>query len=139
GGGEGGGNAQDVTVLSSAEVIQTQGAHSYGIVAQSVGGGGGDGGFAVAGGIANGPTASFALGGSGDGGGFGRNVLLDSSTSVVTRGDASHGVFAQSLGGGGGSGGFAVTGGISRNDVSAAIGGSGDGGGAGGLVTLNNT
>jgi hypothetical protein len=137
--GEGGGNAQDVTVLSFAEAIETQGAHSYGILAQSIGGGGGDGGFAVAGGIANGPTASFALGGSGAGGGFGRNVLLDSSTSVITHGDDSHGVFAQSLGGGGGSGGFAVTGGISRNDVSASIGGSGAGGGAGGLVTLNNT
>jgi len=137
--GEGGGNAQDVTVLSSGAAIETQGGHAYGIAAQSVGGGGGDGGFAVAGGIANGPTASFGLGGSGDGGGFGRNVLLNSSTSVVTHGDDSHGVFAQSLGGGGGSGGFAITGGISRNDVSAAIGGSGGGGGAGGLVTLNNT
>ena len=139
GAGDGGGNAQDVTVLSSGAAIETHGAHSYGIAAQSIGGGGGDGGFAVAGGIANGPTASFALGGAGDGGGFGRNVLLDSSTSVVTHGNDSHGVFAQSLGGGGGSGGFAITGGISRNDVSAAIGGSGEGGGAGGLVTLNNT
>jgi hypothetical protein len=137
--GEGGGSAQDVTVLSSGDAIQTQGTHAYGIAAQSVGGGGGDGGFAVAGGIANGPTASFALGGSGDGGGAGRNVLLNSSTSVVTHGDDSHGVFAQSLGGGGGSGGFAITGGISRNDVGASIGGSGDGGGAGGEVTLNNT
>jgi hypothetical protein len=137
--GNGGGNAQDVTLLSSGEAIETQGTHAYGIAAQSVGGGGGDGGFAVAGGIANGPTASFSLGGSGSGGGFGRNVLLDSGTSVVTHGDDSHGVFAQSLGGGGGSGGFAITGGISRNDVSASIGGSGAGGGAGGLVTLNNT
>ena len=137
--GEGGGNAQDVTVLSAGDAIETRGAHSYGIAAQSIGGGGGDGGFAVSGGIANGPTASFALGGSGDGGGFGRNVLLDSSTSVITHGNDSHGVFAQSLGGGGGSGGFAVTGGISKGDVSAAIGGSGAGGGAGGLVTLNNT
>jgi hypothetical protein len=137
--GEGGGSAQDVTVLSSGAAIETQGGHAYGIAAQSVGGGGGDGGFAVAGGIANGPTASFALGGSGDGGGAGRNVLLNSSTSVTTRGDDSHGVFAQSLGGGGGSGGFAITGGISRNDVGASIGGSGKGGGAGGEVTLNNT
>jgi hypothetical protein len=137
--GNGGGNAQDVTVLSAGEAIETRGTHAYGIAAQSVGGGGGDGGFAVAGGIANGPTASFSLGGSGSGGGFGRNVLLNSSTSVVTQGDDSHGVFAQSLGGGGGSGGFAITGGISRNDVSASIGGSGAGGGAGGLVTLNNT
>ena len=137
--GEGGGSAQDVTVLSSGTAIETQGTHAYGIAAQSVGGGGGDGGFAVAGGIANGPTASFALGGSGDGGGAGRNVLLNSSTSVTTRGDDSHGVFAQSLGGGGGSGRFAITGGISRNDVGASIGGSGKGGGAGGEVTLNNT
>jgi hypothetical protein len=137
--GKGGGSAQDVTVLSSGAAIETQGGHAYGIVAQSVGGGGGDGGFAVAGGIANGSTASLSLGGSGDGGGAGRNVLLNSSTSIVTHGDDSHGVFAQSLGGGGGSGGFAITGGISRNDVGASIGGSGKGGGAGGEVTLNNT
>ncbi len=50
--GDGGGNAQDVTVVSSGAAIETHGTHSYGVAAQSVGGGGGDGGFAVAAGIA---------------------------------------------------------------------------------------
>lgn len=137
GDGDGGGSAQNVTVESSGAIIQTQGARSYGLVAQSVGGGGGDGGFAVAGSITQGATATFAMGGDGDGGGAGRDVTVESSTAITTLGEESHGLFAQSLGGGGGSGGFAVAGSITAGAaINLSIGGDGAGGGSSGNVNV---
>src|SRR5678815_2668669 len=103
---------------------------SYGLFAQSVGGGGGNGGFAIAGAISDGPNANFALGGNGGTGANSDTVFVNSATSIATRGNDSHGIFAQSLGGGGGSGGFAVAAGIStQGAVNAALGGTGEGGG----------
>ncbi|WP_116810539.1 autotransporter outer membrane beta-barrel domain-containing protein [Steroidobacter cummioxidans] len=137
GDGAGGGSAQNVTVESSGTQIQTMGRRSYGLVAQSVGGGGGDGGFAVAGSITQGATATFAMGGNGDGGGMGRDVHVESSTSITTFGSESHGLFAQSLGGGGGSGGFAVAGSISAGAaINVSLGGDGAGGGSAGNVNV---
>ena len=43
-----GGNGGAVTVVSDDGNLITTGDHGYGILAQSVGGGGGDGGFSVA-------------------------------------------------------------------------------------------
>jgi len=60
---------------------------------------------------------------------------------VTTLGNNSHGLFAQSVGGGGGSGGFSVSGAITTGGgaLGASFGGSGAGGGASGAVTLMNS
>ena len=86
-------------------LIETFGERSRGIYAQSVGGGGGNGGFAVqvAGGY--GVSASIAVGGSGGSGGEGGTVDINGDVTVRTNGDYSEGIFAQSVGGGGGNGG----------------------------------
>jgi uncharacterized protein YhjY with autotransporter beta-barrel domain len=142
GSGAGGGNAGDVTLASTGTNIITEGARSYGILAQSLGGGGGNGGFSVAGSISGGgPGGGFSMGGSGDGGGTGGNVSVTSSSSILTLGSDSHGIFAQSLGGGGGSGGFSISGNISASGVTvgASIGGSGGGGNAAADVSVINT
>jgi hypothetical protein len=142
-GGKGGdgATASTVTVNSSGDSISTGGARSYGIFAQSVGGSGGDGGFSVAGGISKSAAVNFAMGGSGGNGSHAGDVILTSSNQVATIGDDAHGIFAQSLGGGGGSGGFSVTGGISTNSaqVGASIGGAGGSGSTSGQVTVSST
>ncbi len=121
--------------------ISTAGLLSRGIVAQSVGGGGGNGGFAVqaTGGFVG--AASIAIGGSGGGGGAGGTVTLDGDSIVLTTGPFSDGVLAQSVGGGGGTGGFSISvagaGGPAGAALSIGIGGSGGAGGNGGLVSVH--
>ena len=60
----------------------------------------------------------------------GGEVSVVSTSSVATLGSGAHALFAQSVGGGGGSGGFSVVGGVSRENaqISASIGGKGGGG-----------
>ena len=89
---------------------------SYGLLAQSVGGGGGDGGFSVAGGISTGP-GRLGLGGSGGVAGRGNAMWTVTSSAITTHGQDSHGLFVQSVGGGGGSGGFSVAGGLASGAV----------------------
>ena len=74
-----------------------------------MGGGGGSGGSAgsLAGGGSDSVNISFALGGTGGTGNTGNTVTVDNSGQIVTFGEQSHGIFAQSIGGGGGNGGFA--------------------------------
>jgi uncharacterized protein YhjY with autotransporter beta-barrel domain len=139
GSGGSGGNAGSVTAVSlnSSNLIATVGEHSYGMVAQSIGGGGGDGGFAIAGSISGGVNANLGFGGSGGTAGNGASVLLDNYSSIETFGSNSHALFAQSVGGGGGSGGFSIAGSISASSsINASFGGSGGGGGNAGDVTL---
>lgn len=134
--GAGGGKGGVVNVSSNSN-ITTSGNHSFGISAESIGGGGGSGGFAISGTASEGPSLSFAMGGSGGSGGSGENVSLTALGQITTSGLISHGVFAQSVGGGGGNGGFAVTAALSETvALSAAFGGSGAGGGAGGNVDV---
>jgi len=134
-----GGDSSTVTVTSGG-TLMTGGTHSDGILAQSIGGGGGDGGFSVAGGISTGPAVSFAMGGNGGVGGNGGMVFIDSSGNITTTGDDSNAIIGQSVGGGGGNGGFSIAGAISVQSagVSASIGGSGSGGGDGLSVTVGN-
>ena len=101
-----GGNGGTVTVTNTG-VIETMGARSYGIWAQSLGGSGGNAGDA--GGI-------VALKGSlGSGGGTGNTVTVNNNAggNITTYGVGAFGILAQSIGGGGG-----------------------DAGGAGGLVAI---
>ena len=134
-----GGNSGSVT-LRSGGTITTTGNHANGIVAQSVGGGGGDGGFAIAGGISNGTTASFGIGGAGAAGGQSGAVNATNEGVVTTSGELSHGLFAQSIGGGGGSGGFGISGSVSTSSqLNFAMGGSGGSAGNAGSVSVSNT
>jgi hypothetical protein len=121
-------------------LITTSGDRSRGIFAQSVGGGGGSGGFAVQASAGAFFSASVAIGGSGGTGSQGGTVALDGDANVITTGDNSQGIFAQSVGGGGGAGGFAIAATASAGEgfsgsIAVGIGGSGGSGGAGGSVS----
>ena len=143
-----GGNGQTVTV-KSAGVLDTSGDRAIGLFAQSLGGGGGNGGFSISGAGAGTGAGSFSLGGAGASGGISAAVNVESDSdirtgSVVGSGDTlqvygvdAHGIFAQSLGGGGGNGGFSITGsGAGVGAGSVSVGGSGAGGGTSSSVDL---
>ena len=122
-----GGNGGDVTLINTGK-ISTRGNVSRGIFAQSIGGGGGSG--AGSGGI-------VSLGGSGSGGGHGGVVSVTNTEKISTgvMGDTSRvgsvGIFAQSVGGGGGYG-AGSGGGVS-------LGGDSGNAGNGDIVTISNS
>ena len=97
---------------------------SAAIFAQSVGGGGGNGGEA---------NGWVSVGGVGGGGGSGGNVFLVNDGNLATSANFSQGILEQSIGGGGGNGGSAGAFGIGG---SLGIGGKGGNGGNGGNVSL---
>ena len=124
-GGQGGdgGNGDTVLVQHRFAGIETYGDNSDGLHVQSVGGGGGRGGFAISGAVEG--LSAIAVGGKGGGGGNGGDVTvcLDQTssspfaacdpgsapdattpTTIVTKGDNAKGIFAHSVGGGGGNG-----------------------------------
>ena len=133
GSGAGGASAGQVSVHSGnatyADNIFTAGDNSAGILAQSVGGGGGNGGVAVSlsGSQALLGSAAVSLGGSGGTGSNGGGTEVTSVGNITTLGNASDGIFAQSVGGGGGSGGFsaAITASTANYAGAVAVGGSG--------------
>jgi hypothetical protein len=146
GDGASGGNGGLVTVNNS-NLLATFGANSTGIFAQSIGGGGGNGGSATS--VAFGPNFSVgvALGGDGGDGGIGQLVTIDNSGSIFTEGINGHGIFAQSVGGGGGHGGnafsFSATAPVIPEvpvalNASVAIGGQGGDGGNGGVIDVDH-
>jgi hypothetical protein len=177
-GGEGGeGNVGGTVVVNNAGAIHTRGLISHGIFAESVGGGGGQGGAArsvsiivngcklannaskLAAGLGEmapqnkcpaDTAGSFNLemGGKGGSGGHGGLVVVTNTGDILTEGLSSHGIFAQSIGGGGGTGGEGADGvgfpliGIDTpkftNNLSLAIGGSGGASGDGGMVTVDH-
>jgi uncharacterized protein with beta-barrel porin domain len=105
-GGSGSGfNGGSVTVspadAESLLTIETSGLSSFGMVAQSVGGGGG---LATSVTTSTGPSATIAatLGASGGPGGLGGAVNVTSTVNISTNGVQSPGLLAQSVGGGGG-------------------------------------
>jgi uncharacterized protein YhjY with autotransporter beta-barrel domain len=128
GGGGGSGSFADSVFVDNTGSITTAGNHSDGILAQSVGGGGGDGGFSVAGDIGEGTAATFTLGGAGGSGNYGSNVTVLNTGNITTGGTLSYGIFAQSLGGGGGDGGFSVSGQLTEGSSGASVAIGGDGG-----------
>jgi len=141
GGGGVGGSAGDVLVNvlngTGTPTIRTGGEGAIGILAQSVGGGGGNGG--IAGTIAGGAGAlGVSLGGTGAGGASGGTVGVINRNRMITRGNASHAIFAQSVGGGGGNGGAAFSGTGGVVGISVAVGGAGGAGSDGGIVTVDN-
>ncbi|MGO4726693.1 MULTISPECIES: hypothetical protein [unclassified Inquilinus] len=124
-----------------AATLTTAGNYAVGLMAQSIGGGGGNGGS-----VQNYSALSFValqIGGKGGAGGAGNGVTVQQNDLAVTTGGAhAIGVLAQSVGGGGGNGGDAsyynVTVGFNASLVVGGSGGSGGGGGAA-AVNLNNS
>lgn len=157
-GGSGGkaGNGGTITTQGAAQAdIRTIGHDSGAIILQSIGGGGGHGGTASAQAIAIGlgtfdpelaevPTVEigFALGASGGVGGGGGRINYQHSGSIVTEGNTSIGILAQSIGAGGGSGGDGTaTGGAlgvreTELKLTMGLGGNGASAGSGGAVDL---
>ncbi|MGE5189814.1 MAG: hypothetical protein ACM3NF_07135, partial [Gemmatimonadota bacterium] len=139
GSGGSGGTSGPVDVTDSGGAIVTLGDKSYGILAQSIGGGGGNGGFSIAGGVSAGASLNFSMAGGGGSGSRSGTVALTSSSDISTTGDDSHGIFAQSVGGGGGSGGFCVAGSIGAGGITASVGGAGGAGANADNVTVSAT
>ncbi len=152
-GGNGGasGNGGAVDVYNTGGSIITTGAMADGIIAQSVGGGGGKGGVAGSKtGLLDG--LSVALGGDGGANGGGGAVTVTTAASggaadgsILTQSHRSTGILAQSIGGGGGivktlstdqnNGGGADPTGDTFN-LGVTFGGSGGAGGSGSTVDL---
>ena len=82
----------------------------------------------------------MAIGGEGAEGGKGNEVKVNSLAGEIrTSGDRSHGIFAQSIGGGGGDGGYAVSASVGvGGSVSIGVGGVAGGGGDSDKVEVVN-
>ena len=125
-------------VTNVGEVV-TKGDESFGVLAQSIGGGGGQSSLIQN--LANSTTANLNVnvGGHGGTGGRAGNAQASNNKTVLTHGNASHGVVAQSIGGGGGvanlGGGHAQNGTL---QLDVTVGGSGGIGGAAGNVWVRN-
>jgi hypothetical protein len=135
-----GGDAGNVSINSSATYIATSGISANGIEAQSIGGGGGNGGFVASGRITPGVGIGLSVGGSGGTGGNAGTVSVTNSSIIQTTGDLADGIFAQSVGGGGGNGGFAMNiigAGSSTGQV--VIGGAAGAASSASTVTVTNS
>lgn len=122
GNGGNGGNAGNVTVTNDG-MISTSGDNSRGILAQSLAGAGGPGGNS--GGFFN------NRGGTGGSSGSAGTVTVNNFDVITTSGSNAHGILAQSIGGGGGAGGWA--------DGYGAVGGNGAVAANGNAVTVVNS
>ena len=138
-------SAGRVTVNNSGIVI-TDGEDSHGVLAQSIGGGGGNAGLVINTIVnrdADKATAlSVSVGGSGGTGAVSGDVTVTNSGGIGTAKQKSVGIFAQAIGGGGGNANQVITGSMSTkgagNKISIGIGGSGGTGGAAGNVSVAN-
>ncbi len=144
-GGDGGkgGTSGEVMVEGSGK-LQTDGHHAHGILAQSHGGAGGEGGFAAEGSFTAGDVTGevgISVGGSGGDGGVGGDVTVTAKDAISTKDFRATAIIAQSIGGNGGTGGNVYTGNLSFGTGKSAkvdvdIGGSGGAGGKAGAVTV---
>ena len=136
-GGRGGasGDANDVRVNNTGQ-ITTYGSGGYGVFAQSIGGGGGAGGNGDLGAL-----GQIAIGGGTDTTGNGKSVAVTIAGAIDTYGSSAHGIFAQSIGGGGGAAGNTDRGfkNYANVGIGLAFGQSSGTGGDGGVVTVNST
>ncbi len=140
GAGEMGGNAGDIVSVTTSDdtTIDTAGARSHGIAAQSIGGGGGNGGTSLSGSVGSGLSVGVSIGGTGGAAGNGKTVIVNNLATITTLGDLSAGIFTQSIGGGGGSGGFSGSLAAGGGGVGVALGGDGGSGGVGGNIDIDN-
>ncbi len=168
GGAGGSGNSGGAVVVDQTGGVSTGGDDATGIFAQSVGGGGGDGGSARSLSLllgsacppdnpecaAQNKTLDLSIGGNGGSATDGGTVFVTNQGDIATAGPDADGIFAQSVGGGGGTGGDAHLGldnvgtlatlaGQNRSSftksLTIAVGGSGGASGNGNTVTVNNT
>ncbi len=135
GNGGAGGDGSEVKVQQRG-TINTGGDEANGIFAQSLGGGGGNGGGTVAAALSGGKSVSIAWGGKGGTGGKSSTVEVNHVGAIATRGTQANGIFAQSVGGGGGTGGFSVAAGLGEVAASFALGGDGGAGSMSDDVTV---
>ncbi len=125
--------------------LTTNGNAAYGLLAQSIGGGGGDAGF-LAQGLLQTSTSSEQLsvrvgghGGANDNGGA---VTVVNTAQVQTLGLFAPALAAQSIGGGGGNAALAFIGQFDKGTATVAgvaVGGAGAGVGNGGNISLTNS
>ena len=149
GGSGGAANQAGAVTVNNGGLIDTSGAGAHGILAQSIGGGGGNGGLSLAGSLLIGAvtnTPLISVGGAGGDGGNAGTVTVNNTGDIVTRGALAHGIVAQSIGGGGGNAnmGISASGNIATvvasNAFSAIVGAVNSGnGGLGGAVTVNHS
>lgn len=122
------GNGGDVTVANSGGSIATDGALSFGVLAQSIGGGGGfltlDNGVQPA---ANAANITFGANSPMRGAAGTVTVTQDVGGSISTSGTNSHGIVAQSVGGGGGIAGLSTQPGMTTLKPVASSSEEGDG------------
>lgn len=106
-GGTGSGKSGEVKVTVDND-IATHGNNSSGIIAQSIGGSGGDGGFSTSVSLALSAKQAISLGASVGGNGGDANtantVSVNNSESIETTGNSSSAILAQSINGSGGNG-----------------------------------
>lgn len=129
----------EINFVSGSErtKISTESDHSFGILAQSIGGGGGEGGSAHTDlgklpALSNSAVA-LTLGGSGGSSGTGGSITI-SDVDITTAGVQAHGVMAQSIGGGGGN----ATISDSSGSTALNLGGGGGDGNHGGTLSLTD-
>ena len=140
GGSGGSGGAGGLVSVTATGGIATTGTHASGLLAQSVGGGGGHAGSVMSGSALSGITANLSVGGSGGSAGSGDTVGVSAAGSIATGGHNSAGIAAASIGGGGGDGSTTVTAsGIAGGTIGVTVGGGGGGGGDGAAVTVTNS
>lgn len=151
-----GGNGGYVSV-SSAGALSTSGSMSNAVLAQSIGGGGGSGGNSVSVSASLGAKAarslSTSIGGNGKSAGHGGEVSILTSGQIMTAGQFSMGLAAQSIGGSGGIGGNSESASVAisagkQDDkpdkkpggktVTVSVGGNGGDGGNGGAINITN-
>jgi hypothetical protein len=142
GGTGGGGGSGGLVNVTNTGGITTAGANAYGVLAQSVGGGGGVGGGARSSGDDSRYALAVSVGGNGNVAGAGGNVSVSNAGSILTTGNLAHGIYAMSVGGGGGIGGDATSsagGGNSQGgSIALTVGGRGGAAGNGGAVSVVN-
>jgi hypothetical protein len=135
GGAGGTGGDGGLADIENAGGVTTAGFMSYGLYAQSVGGGGGTGGGGSGSGSGD-INVGGGFGGSGGSAGNGGKANVTNSGSVTTFGDLADGVFAQSIGGGGGTAGTGGGEGSGIRSLSLSIGGQAGSGGNGDAVNV---
>ncbi|WP_346908068.1 autotransporter outer membrane beta-barrel domain-containing protein [uncultured Roseibium sp.] len=133
------GDGSTVTVTVNEE-IETTGFASYGVLGQSIGGGGGLAGWVLSIDDVSGADIAMTLGGSGGDGGSADEVWITNSSTIMTSGDSSSAIVAQSIGGGGGLAGWVLSiDDVSGADIAMTLGGSGGDGGSADEVLITNT
>jgi len=150
GSGGAGGDAGNVSVVRGATTaarLETWGDKSTGLLAQSIGGGGGDAGMNFVTNVGNLSAASdsyamnVAFGGEAGDGGLGGTVSVATGGSIETSGNFANGFLAQSVGGGGGHAAINLAIPVTRKATAFdfALGGGPGSGGTGAQVTVQHS